>query len=127
MGSKPAIQGWTPEGHMMDEKQLLQLAAKAAGYRLNDHTDIKGRYWPWCYDLGMNWNPLHNDGDAFRLAVRLNLVIEPPRDNGFAHVYHYHRSLEVAERRSAITHEAELTATRRAIVRAAAEIGRGMK
>lgn len=111
----------------LSDRELLELAAKAAGLKIiADGAYNKGVIIDLPRGRSALWNPLHNDGDAFRLAVRLNLIIEPPRDNGFAHVYHYHRSLEVAERRSAITHEAELTATRRAIVRAAAEIGKKM-
>ena len=110
----------------LSDRELLELAAKFCGYDVNLLNENPDYWYRFDTDEKMLWNPLTDDGDALRLAVRLNLVIEPPRDNGFAHVYHYHRSLEVAERRSAITHEAELTATRRAIVRAAAEIGRKM-
>lgn len=58
------------------------------------------------------WKPVRDDGDALRLAVRLNLF------NG-AEFYHF-RSLERFGRQD----EDDLAATRRAIVRAAAEIGR---
>ena len=95
----------------MTDRELLELAAKAAGIRLH----VWGT--PNCenfadLDTGNRWNPLRDDGDALRLAVKLNLF------NG-AEVYHF-RSLERFGRQD----EDDLAATRRAIVRAAAEIGR---
>jgi hypothetical protein len=75
----------------MTDRELLELAAKAAGIEIK-------------WDYGMfflinngtpthEWNPLYDDKDALRLAVKLGLY----------------------------------AATRRAIVRAAAEVGRNMK
>jgi hypothetical protein len=59
-----------------------------------------------------DWNPLKDDGDALRLAVKLGLFTRPE-------FYHF-RSLE----RFAGQDADEYTATRRAITRAAAEIGK---
>ena len=97
----------------MTDRELLELAAKAAGY-----------HWPlvWPYpspvDVPHDWNPLTDDGDALRLAVK---VLNWP---------HGGRAFENAV--SAMYAVGQLpkdpyAATRRAIVRAAAEIGRNMK
>ena len=109
----------------MTDRELLELAAKAAGI------DYKHDNWDWkhedhcafwSYDdlctCGARWYPLLDDGDALRLAVKLRLtvfeasVLTPDGDafNVFPG--------EAPDR---------YAATRRAIVRAAAEIGRAMK
>jgi hypothetical protein len=64
---------------------------------------------------GKMWNPRTNSGDALELAVKLDLtvMIGAVRD--------------VSGRLSLDKSEDDLEATRRAIVRAAAEIGRTMK
>lgn len=112
----------------MTDRELLELAAKAAGLeiqrsRLDD---------PMCRDLLMNgdsprnagqsafpWNPLTDDGDALRLAVKLKLLI---------HVTDYSAFARRADRAwlgcEARLHGGIEAATRRAIVRAAAEIGK---
>lgn len=105
--------------------EMLELAAFAAG--------IKPAYFDGNnlgYDTGRGigaWNPLTDDADAFRLAIKLKLIVEPPRPDGYAHVYQYSSNLQISERRSTMKPDAELAATRRAIVRAAAELGRRLK
>jgi hypothetical protein len=82
----------------MTDKELLELAAKAADYRYWQIEDI--------------WNPLTDDGDALRLAVKLCLL-----DNH-----------EIAIAPVNVWHgDDPYAATRRAIVRAAAEIGKQKK
>jgi hypothetical protein len=93
----------------MTDRELLELAAKAAGLlemAVGDK-DIQ-RYL-------LRWNPLTDDGDALRLAVKLDLtvMIGAVRD--------------VSGQLSLDKSEDDLEATRRAIVRAAAEIGRNME
>jgi hypothetical protein len=79
----------------MNDRELLELAAKAAGIPFSN--------------IELVWNPLTDDGDALRLAVKLDLFDA-----------------------ATLTYEPEeyradpYAATRRAIVRAAAEIGKGM-
>ena len=96
----------------MTDKELLELAAKAAGY---DFYWMTGAYWLKTDDPFRDalWNPLTDDGDAFALAVKLHLfwVIASPFNE-----------VQIDQK-----HEDLLTATRRAIVRAAAEIGKDMK
>lgn len=96
----------------MDDRELLELAAKAAGIAVQWKED--GRSFQVVRGLPFTWNPLTDDGDALRLAVKLNLLLGPE-------LSHY-LSLE----RFAHQDQDDAFATRRAIVRAAAEIGRAM-
>ena len=99
----------------MTDKEMLELASKACGLK-----EAKMR-------IEFNqWNPLEDDGDALRLAVKLKLdtFFHPSRVE--AHV--------AGGRIPAISNIAReeygsdpFAATRRAITRAAAEIGRSMK
>lgn len=114
----------------MDDRTLLELAAKAAGKSLRGYEWIDDRPHGedcWCGffmaagDGSHFWSPLFDDGDALRLAVKLRLHIEwwPLEDGG-----------SVAARTDRIMHNEPwrddiYAAARRAIVRAAAEIGKG--
>jgi len=104
---------------MMNDKELelLKLAAKAAG---NDYKHDNS-FWAhedhcayWSYaDLctcGGRWNPLTDDGDALRLAVNLDIDVAKVQ-------------IKFWDKHSINPY----AATRRAIVRAAAEIGKEMK
>jgi len=113
----------------MTDRELLELAAKAAGYTHyeyveNDYRD--GRKVTGHYDslLEVCINPLTDDGDALRLAVKLGLVIEIGyAARGFLVVRTNTDNWK--EFREAWGND-PYAATRRAIVRAAAEIGRTM-
>ena len=103
---------------MKTDRELLEFAANAA----NITSDGLGGCFD--YENQKSWNPLTNDGDALRLAAILEIDIE------------FHVNVEaIAWGRRAngeqrhVTQELGLSmqATRRAIVRAAAEIGRNMK
>ena len=88
---------------METDLELLVLAAKTGHYR------------PY-------WNPLVYDSEAFQLAVKLRLEISYAHDD---------RDRVFAERKGVACCGEDLTpapyaATRRAIVRCAAEIGRTM-
>lgn len=124
----------------MIERELLQLAALAAGIpgRYVDYQipcspqDIRvfGICEPSAYApiAGQHvWNPLIDDGDAFRLAVRLNLDIEIGRRDIEASWSEpdgsYYGVKEPGEKSAGNP----LESTRRAIVRAAAEIGQVMQ
>jgi hypothetical protein len=68
------------------------------------------------------WNPLTDDGDALRLAVKLNLVV----DTYSLCVCYHSADLEIEEHYpQGVIHDM-YAATRRAIVRAAAEIGKSL-
>ena len=102
----------------MSDRELLEMAAKAAGYTLKDYYDFNGRWWPWCHELKNYWHPLTDDGDALRLAVQLRMDIS---------IYGSDVRVFCC---GVVAFEGPpdlYAATRRAIVRAAAEIGRGMK
>lgn len=60
----------------MNDKELLELAAKAAG--MPRPVDDNGVWSTWVGtpENGHWWDPLTDDGDAFRLAVRLEMVID---------------------------------------------------
>ena len=106
---------------MATDRELLEMAAKAAGHTLTwGEKYIVGDDVVDCSDMpyvvsgdpdvaDWHWDPLSDDGDALRLAVKLFLW-EAVRD-GYQHVD---------------SDNDFYAATRRAIVRAAAEIGRSM-
>lgn len=59
----------------MNDREMLELAAKAAGIAIIPCTCSDER-WPFKHDesisgLRGHWNPLMDDGDAMRLAVKL--------------------------------------------------------
>lgn len=99
----------------MSDRELLELAAKAAGMANNGFTSGRGLHVSGEpeYDGGW-WNPLADDGDALRLAVKLNLL----------HTYHIDSPVWLLHFDA--TDPDKDAATRRAIVRAAAELGRSM-
>ena len=99
---------------MSNDRELLELAAKAAGYKM---ATVLPEYPLWLVGQGL-WNPLEDDGDALRLAVKLNMTIDPYTwEKGVVAMgggYQWHESKGADP----------YAATRRAIVRAASEIGR---
>ncbi len=108
-----------------EDIELLELAALAVGingfYAKNfDDWYEEGIIYTDEYDCNCSWNPLVNDDDALRLAVNLRLP-----------VVHYSVTSEGKDRVVAgqtgvpIKYDGDpYAATRRAIVRAAAEIGK---
>jgi len=62
----------------MTDRELLELAAKAADIELW-HEDVftKGLTQKISQSGILCWNPLTDDGDALRLAVKLRLIIDP--------------------------------------------------
>ena len=92
----------------MTDRELLELAAKAAGLEV---------VTPTMLTYGQ-WNPLTDDGDALRLAVKLQMHVNvyPTKTSVTADGVYLER-----------LHDIDSTkATRRAITRAAAEIGKAM-
>lgn len=100
----------------MTDRELLELAAKAVGKRYVD-----GESW----DEDAGWNPLTDDGDALRLAVKLGLLIDI--DGVICSSASDGTSANDQCERHIDNNGDPYAATRRAIVRAAAEIGRGMQ
>jgi len=121
----------------MNDRELLELAAKAAGIEIEWHRMITGNDNPVIAPktqrernlLGHEWeewNPLIDDGDALRLAVKLNILTYQTRvlSDDVNTAYASTPSSAVFTE----PHEDDTyAATRRAIVRAAAEIGKDMK
>jgi len=109
---------------MMDDRELLELAAKAAGYQV-----AYGNEWWDTHELqvhGVGWRPLTDDGDALRLAVKLDFHVKVINGlAGWTVVDAWVRGLPMESREP---HKGDpYAATRRAIVRAAAEIGKQME
>lgn len=62
---------------MKTERELLEFAAKAAGY---DYEFGIGRRTDPDFNEYVAWNPLTDDGDALRLANKLRINIEHHSD-----------------------------------------------
>lgn len=99
----------------MTDRELLELAAKA-------YLD-KSWHGNEAYMRGFmaTWNPLVDDGDALRLAVKLKMSVTVFDDAVGIGI-----NPDFGYREYDISHD-QNTSTRRAIVRAAAEIGKAMK
>ena len=101
------------------DRELLELAAKANGHGV-EFDSVTGLSWYENKFSALIWNPLHHDADALRLAVacRIDIHQDPTQvscDSKYqGHVWEVHDGKNAC------------AATRRAIVRAAAEIGKSM-
>ena len=115
----------------MEDRELLELAAKACGFELRfiALTNMPGaeERSRIVHENGVTekWNPLEDDGDAFRLAAYLRLEVIPGKHAGdgcsvnsrrheIPGVTVFRDSKDMAEQ------------MRRAIVMAAAEIGKSI-
>ena len=117
---KPAV----PVTEWSGDSELLKLAAKAVGIDLlaEEWEDGFIYYYHKIPGDTQGWNPLNCDSDALRLAVKLTMSIS----------YWEHLkivSVEAATKQTGVSLDEPFgedlyAATRRAIVRAAAEIGR---
>lgn len=111
----------------MSDRELLEAAAKAAGYEINweDFRD-EGYGMQWTTEY---WNPLTDDGDALRLAVKLGMIVSiinhPDLLQVEATAYPPDKRPQGRMATESLGTE-HYAATRRAIVRAAAEVGRAM-
>lgn len=129
----------------MTDRELLELAAKAAGFnfkwfKVKQWKTMKGEVGPCRYFTGTvdvygshhtkPWNPLKDDGDALRLAVKLQVSIENEcvsagcaycTRGGFAFESVYSGG------DGGCVVDADFSAVRRAIVIAAASIGKDMQ
>lgn len=114
----------------MNDRELLELAAEAAGYQPWG-SDCEG-YPIFVVDsMPIGWNPLTDDGDALRLAVKLGMSLRLAQFEEWTQVFVddlYSRSAKPVTEHAGRTQKGQTIeqATRRAIVRAAAEIGRAM-
>lgn len=114
----------------MTDKELLKNAAKAADYGFTYKRQISDETHEWVSDDGLfwQWNPLMDDGQALRLAVKLGLAVMPyPLFEAPKHaIVVSQRNFEHSRYEACELYEETdpYAATRRAIVRAAAEIGK---
>ena len=105
----------------MTDRELLELAAKAAGLKVNERQQaardaliLPATAPLWINEVSTGWNPLIDDGHALRLAVKLKLLVNVTDFFSFATAG------------DAVLHDEEIhngdayAATRRAIVKAAA-------
>lgn len=107
----------------MNDRELLELAAKAAGLQVRGWIGNDCIYYdPITNHTGHgDWIPLTNDGDALRLAVKLKLSLY------INHAVRVDYCIPNAMPTVPLYEPLEpdvYAATRRAIVRAAAEIGK---
>jgi hypothetical protein len=114
---------------MTEDKELLEMAAKAAGIDLlawNDGQECYSSGEGFITQINTIWNPLKDDGDALRLAVVLQLGISiPPTPDGRVDVVTFYGPvISIVEYPQNDDRNASV---RRAIVRAAAEIGKAMQ
>ena len=105
----------------MTDTELLEFAAKAAGYSFDGYI-LRNNNTEFEY---AGWNPLEDDGDAFRLAVHLRM-----------NICHYSGCTDAHDRvgvnngygiKPVPYKDDILKAVRRVIVLAAAEIGKDVK
>jgi len=107
----------------MTDRELLELAAKAAGYTTIQYQNLKDSSLDIRYGIDEAiwngedyWNPLENDGTALRLAVKLRISVM--FDDDLIWCNHNPYDFDNSD---------PYASTRRAIVRAAAEIGKSME
>lgn len=99
---------------MSNDRELLEAAAKAAGYWSHEFNCPDNLPRP-------DWNPLRDDGDALRLAVKLDIAPVWGSNRDTVRVdYPARFTIPLYE---SVRDGDRYAATRRAIVRAAAEIG----
>ena len=127
---------------MSTDRELLELAAKAAGYTTNHRWNAERITLNPPVDalvvhdanglVHTAWNPLTDDGAALRLAVDLKLGVTYGGkyffdDGPMTFCGEYWDANESRYFKAFVKHESDpRAATRRAIVRAAAEIGKAM-
>jgi len=114
----------------MDDRELLEMAAKAAGVKLRwiqgpeDEECIHPIRWNDERTCEIDWNPLEDDGDALRLAMQLCMTITTgPCQCSSSTIG---GALRGFFPREDTIHQQQDAAVRRVIVRAAAEIGKAM-
>lgn len=98
----------------MSDRELLEQAAEAAGLAWEwNACSGSVEHIPKGYRFYVKWNPLSDDGDAFRLAITLKLFVE----------YFPDFESEMSDIRDSVDTQ---QAARRAVVNAAAKIGRSI-
>lgn len=124
VAAKAAVPVGVTKAEGLSDRELLELAARAAGidldWNVTPRTNVK-HLQPVDAKTGGTWQPLHDDGDALRLAKSLRMTIahEPSRGG-------WSVGAVVKGEFKWLVYEDDVLRLCRAIVRAAAEIGRAM-
>lgn len=95
------------------DKELLYACAKLLGYEIIGYHPKTGlRVWNEDHTHGFKWNPLYDDGDAFRLAMAMSFRVELDskhcsatvfgRDIDAVHVVDENRDIGKAARRAVV-------------------------
>ena len=123
----------------MNDRELLEMAARAAGIHIDKSPYNGGGMCNTGFDMSgsavldwhnyKTWSPLTDDGDALRLAVKLSLSVFT---GGVGCVsvsgWIVHNTIAMPINLTELYGSGDkYAATRRAITRAAAEIGRAMQ
>lgn len=117
----------------MNDRELLEYAAKAIGYVIDDH-EPNSSYGTWVHESGdeldkygeypqFKWNPRNNNGDSLRLAVKLGIWVEPSHDQMTLTAFSIHNQRTFTARSGVDIYDA----TRQVILRAAGVIGKLME
>jgi len=105
----------------MTDRELLEMAAKAAGLHVKGWVGDRMVFFnPITGSAEEHWNPLTDDGDALRLAVKLDISVFGHFPFDAVAAFDGRRIIETKQPGD------PMPATRRAIVRAAAAIGSAM-
>ena len=107
----------------MEDKELLELAANAACLHVKVSSN-SGRGLKVHGNCNW-WNPLTDDGDALRLAVSLGFIVDIDTEEHYTEIEF---TSNYEDKSVSEGHGFDATeATRRAITRAAAQIGKEME
>lgn len=119
----------------MTDRELLELAAIAIGERvvlseaeMHGCTDESTIYTgAMLYGVQDVWNPLADDGDALRLAVKLGVIVGCYENYSSLDLLSPYAHIETVIVWHSSVGNCQYGSTRRAIVLAAAEIGKKIK
>lgn len=119
----------------MNDRELLELAAKAAGIEIGEWAESGAHSGfivaPGVRPNGIFWNPRDDDGDSRRLEVALGLDVDVHRQHAlretpFVEVRGYDSRRLLASEGAKDNGASLEAATRRAVLLAAAAIGKAM-
>ena len=102
----------------MTVKELLEAAARAAGIEITEHDGLLFVQRSMVHKR--EWNPLKDDGDALRLAVKLGIDIQHFKESERVEAW-----ISPWDAREEDYKSDRYAATRRAIVRATAALDSG--
>lgn len=107
----------------MTDQELLTYAAKAAGIEI-EKCGCKNEKFPFKHkEIGLgHWNPLEDDGEALRLAVKLFIDVHTQITDNQVFTEASFGNVKFLSRIKGD----KLASLRRCITQAAAEIGKGM-